>query len=272
MKERKFKIMLDAGHHGSHYNQSTVIPEYYESNFTWDFHLMLKEELEKYGFVVGTTRKSKEKDLEVTRRGRRGKGYDLFISIHSNASGNPNKDRVAIYHQVQTGDEHEMTSLAFAKHMAPIVNHAMECTGSPCVGCRPGDTDLDRDGMPDDYYGVLRGASLVGCPAVIIEHSYHTNERATRWLMDKDNLEALANIEAEAIAEFFGVKEQFKIGDVNGDGKVDTKDYVIAKRIFLGTYNPTPEELARCDINGDGKFTATDYVMLKRMVLGTYKK
>lgn len=42
------KICLDAGHYGK-YNQSPVNKAYWESEFTWKFHLLLKAELERYG-------------------------------------------------------------------------------------------------------------------------------------------------------------------------------------------------------------------------------
>ena len=33
-------------------------------------------------------------------------------------------------------------------------------------------------------------------------------------------------------------ESQKKQADVNGDGKVDTTDYLLAKRAYLGTYEP----------------------------------
>ena len=74
------KIMLDAGHYGK-YN-SGAIDGYYESEAMWTLHLLLKEELEKYGFIVDTTRGTQAKDLGVYARGQKAKGYDLFLSLH----------------------------------------------------------------------------------------------------------------------------------------------------------------------------------------------
>ena len=56
-------------------------------------------------------------------------------------------------------------------------------------------------------------------------------------------------------------------GDVNGDGQIDARDYMLCKRIVLKTYQPTPEEYWAADINDDGKVTALDYIRLKRIVL-----
>lgn len=59
-------------------------------------------------------------------------------------------------------------------------------------------------------------------------------------------------------------------GDVNGDGVIDSKDYLLVRRIVLGTYKPTPEELWAADLDGKGKVTAANYLKIKRHILGTY--
>lgn len=58
-------------------------------------------------------------------------------------------------------------------------------------------------------------------------------------------------------------------GDVDGDGEVNAKDYIIIKRFVLGTFEPTSEQFSAADIDLDGSVNAKDYVMLKRIVLGT---
>lgn len=58
------KIMLDAGHYGK-YNRSPANGAYYESDFAWKFHKLLKAALEKRGISVGTTRDAQANDLEV---------------------------------------------------------------------------------------------------------------------------------------------------------------------------------------------------------------
>ena len=81
------RILLDPGHYGSYYNQSPAVPEYYESNFTWKFHLLLKAELERKGAFVGTTRANKDDNPGLVARGMMAKGYDVLVSLHSNAVG-----------------------------------------------------------------------------------------------------------------------------------------------------------------------------------------
>ena len=217
------KICLDAGHYGK-YNRSPAVPEYYESDMTWKLHLLLKTELEKYGFEVKTTRADKNKDLYVTDRGLASKGCDMFLSLHSNAVGNgvnENVDHVALYHLTKddnlTIDE---KSQDLALKLAPVIADVMEVKNGARVMTRVSPTDKNGDGvMNDNYYGVLNGARIAGTPGMIIEHSFHTQTRATKWLMQDANLAKLAKAEADVIAEHYGMKKQddtasYKVGDI----------------------------------------------------------
>lgn len=59
-------------------------------------------------------------------------------------------------------------------------------------------------------------------------------------------------------------------GDISGDGKVDTKDYLFAKRAFLGTYSLSAVQLKAACLEGTPLPTSKDYLMIKRHYLGTY--
>jgi len=77
----------------------------------------------------------------------------------------------------------------------------------PCVKIRGGRT-ATRQRTNGEYYGVLRGANAVGTPGIILEHSFHTNSRTTKWLSSDSNLQKLAKVEAECIAAYYGVKKK----------------------------------------------------------------
>lgn len=253
------KILLDAGHYGK-FNQSPVVPEYWESDFTWKFHLLLKSELEEYGFTVDTTRDDKDVNLAVYDRGLLAKGYDLFLSLHSDAF-DETVDHVSVFGAYDNLNDADV----LGKILARVV--------SECMGVSNGHYKTRKSSNGDwEYYAVLRGARAAGCSLYyIIEHGFHTNPDVARWLMDEDNLKMLSEIEATAIAGYYGIEKPFMPGDVNGDGTVDAFDYLLAKRICFGTYVPTEEELKRCDIDGDGKVSAMDYLLIKRKAFGTYK-
>ncbi len=53
-------------------------------------------------------------------------------------------------------------------------------------------------------------------------------------------------------------------GDLNIDGKVNSNDISILKRVILGTYT---ESYLNADMNKDGKINSADYSLLKRKIL-----
>ena len=194
--------MLDAGHYGD-YNRSPAVPEYYESRMSWALHLKLRAELERLGFEVGVTRPDRMTDLEVYARGAKARGYDMFLSLHSNAVGSGVRDdidRPVVIRLAKDGGE----GASLAQRIADSVAALMGTRQAGQVTTR-----LQTNGA--EYYGVLRGAAAVGCPhAYIIEHSFHTATAPAKWLLDGANLDALARREAELIAEFFGVQASRK--------------------------------------------------------------
>ena len=200
-------ICLDAGHYGK-YNRSPAVPAYYESEAMWKLHLYLKAELEARGIQVKQTRSDQTGDLGLTDRGRAAMGCDLFLSLHSNAVGsgvNENVDYVAVYHLTDdAGTDADDRSKALALLLAPAIATAMETKQGSKVLSRRASTDKNKDGvLNDNYYGVLNGARQVGTPGLILEHSFHTNTRSTKWLLDDNNLRKLAQAEAAVIANYF---------------------------------------------------------------------
>ncbi len=186
------KICLDAGHYGSYYNHSPVNKNYYESNFTWAMHLYLKDALETYGFEVITTRQEKEIDLDLMDRGTMSAGCDLFLSIHSNYDNNYSLDYPLACCQISGVTDELGLQLATAIHEVMGTNQAAQIW-------KRHDTD-ERNG---DWYTVLYGAASVGTPGILLEHSFHSNLRATNWLLNDANLILLAQAEAKVISDYF---------------------------------------------------------------------
>ena len=62
--------------------------------------------------------------------------------------------------------------------------------------------------------------------------------------------------------------EKSAVGDVNGNGEIDSMDYVLLKRAYFGTYGLN--DISVGDINGNGKIDSMDYVYLRRAYFGTY--
>ena len=188
-------VCLDAGHYGK-YNRSPVIPAYYESEMNWKLHLLLKAELEKYGIEVHCTRRNIDGDMGLVERGKTSAGSDLFLSLHSNAVGsgaNESVDYPVVYVQL------DGTGNLLGNRIATMVAEVM--------GTKQKGRIATRKGNNGEYYGVLRGAAAVGTMGMIIEHSFHTNTAATKWLMQDSNLQLLAKREAKLVAEYYGIGE-----------------------------------------------------------------
>lgn len=193
----KIKICLDAGHVGSKYNQSPVVKTYYESAMVWKLHLKLKAELETRGFEVITTRADIDTDLGVYERGAASKGCNVFISLHSNACSTESVDYPVVYRAYDNLNDVDVLALQIAKKIGELIGTN-----------QAGRTATRKNSAGGEYYGVLRGARAVGTPFyMLIEHSFHTNTAATKWLSVDANLDKLAVAEAELLADYFGVND-----------------------------------------------------------------
>ena len=203
------RIMIDPGHAGAYFNASPVVKGYYESAQMWKLSHKLKTALEAWGFEVGMTRTSMDADPELTARGRTARGYDLFISMHSNAAASETPDApwiITLSPDNKTGIDE--ISRKVGEAIGGVVSRLMGVS-APYYYTKGVDFDRDGNGyLDDEYYGVLFGSKSVGVPGIIIEHSFHTNKKATEWLMSDENLSRLAEAEAEALAHYFNMEDK----------------------------------------------------------------
>lgn len=188
------KIMLDAGHY-TNYNASTIYPNYKEGNMTWELQKYLKKELEEYGFVVGVTRTNSDINMEEYSRGVQAKGYDVFLSLHSNTCGDKNVDKVVV---IKGHDQSDGISVNLAKELTKTmrVSQAYQIT-----------TKTKPNG--DEFYAVLRGAKAVGIDnRYIIEYGFHTNPYTAKWLYKTENIKKLAVTTAKVLADYYGYEKE----------------------------------------------------------------
>ncbi len=188
-------VCLDAGHYGA-YNQSPVVPEFREGEVNWRMQTYLKAALERRGIRVVTTRTDPNADLELTKRGAMAKDCDLFISLHVNAADSP-EVRYVLGIQMLNDNYSRSAVENLLLAVAPLMGAPMQ------KWSKESSMDRDGDGAKDEYYGVLRGAKSVGVPGVILEHGFYTNRDQALWLLEDENLERLAEAEAEAIVKWF---------------------------------------------------------------------
>lgn len=57
------------------------------------------------------------------------------------------------------------------------------------------------------------------------------------------------------------------IGDIDGNGKVGTSDYILVRKHLLKTITLKGNQLSKADANGDNKVNALDYILIRKIIL-----
>lgn len=227
------KTCLDAGH-GKGYNPSPCGYGYTEGTRMFEFQRYLEAALEQYeGVEVVCTRGKVTDDLSLFSRAQAGAGCDLLLSLHSNAAGSgvaEGTDYVAVFASVHA----TAAQLELAKELSEAVAECMGTEQTPQVHQWWNSTKTA------DYMGVIRHAHTLGVPAMLIEHSFHTDPSVTKWLMDDVNLKALAETEAAVIARHYNLKKEdgemrYKyLKDIPKNYREETIDRLVAQGIIAG--------------------------------------
>ena len=182
------KIILDAGHgQGSAHNRGSVVGNEGDNNYA--FSLVLKKELEKYGIQVGLTRPNPAQDPSLNARGAMAAGYDMFISLHSNAA-TASVRGTEIYNSVQRPAPSALVNSLVAD-IAKFFGHTNRGVKT-------------RKWNNGDYYGVLR--SNLAKVGFLIEYGFHTNRQDAEVYVNKR--QKLAEITASRIASHYGLKKK----------------------------------------------------------------
>ena len=185
------KIVLDPGHVKG-YNKGSVAG-YYDGTVMFEYAYMLGAKLALRGVQVSYTRGKVSENPSLTDRGKKAKGYDMFVSLHSNGSSSPAATGVSTFYSIKR-DGDKPYAADWCKRLAAL------------MGVRARGASTRKGGGDWDYYTVIQYAVKVGCPhAFIIEHGFHTNPAECAWLMKKENLEAMAALECDIICEILGV-------------------------------------------------------------------
>ncbi len=118
------------------------------------------------------------------------------------------------------------------------------------------------DVSPDDIVGVE-------IPAYhqyrIITASFYTYDQAKLLFKDQPEINS-----SHLFRIFTPDYNDFKLGDVNQNGVVEARDYLLLKRAYFGTFTLSEQGALNGDINQNGKIDARDYLLLKRIHFGTY--
>ncbi len=204
-----YKVMIDPGHAPGNTNKGPT--GYYEYQGVWKISTYLKEILQTKGVRADFTR-TWEQDPELYARGQKAKGYDLFISEHTNA--NDGKTRgVEVFHDVNKPQDK-----VWADKLAGNVASVM---GNPNRGAKT--KVYTEGGKTYNYYGVIRGAASTDCKHILlIESGFHDNAIDEAFLKVDENLRKIAHAQAEIICKMLGVGEMNDVLKLENDWQWDT--------------------------------------------------
>lgn len=176
--------MIDPGHAPGNVNQGPT--GYFEFSGMWILSNFLVKELSELGIRAELTR-TENVDLTLTRRGQMARGFDLFISQHSNAHNGRVRGSEVFYsiHQPQN----QIHAILLATETARLMNN----------NNRGAKTKRSLRGNWD-HFTVIRQAVITQCPIVLlVESGFHDNIQDEAWLKQSSNLKRLAEMQAKNI-------------------------------------------------------------------------
>lgn len=199
-------IVLDPGHGG---DEEGGLYEYFiEKDLNLIVANAMKAELEKYeGVTVYLTRTGDQK-LSLAERSAFAKSVnaDFMFCLHFNLSGEHTLFGAECWVSA-FGEEHSK-----GYSFADIEIRMLEEMGLYSRGIK---TRLNKDGL--DYYGIIRTASELEVPCVLIEHCHMDHENDRSYCEGREQWEAFGRLDATAAAKYFHLKS-----DILG---VDYRDY-----------------------------------------------
>lgn len=208
------RIFLDQGH-GWNYNKG-VVEGYYEGNAMYWYGLILRNELREYGFVVDTIRNDLDAERAycismgftntngemVSLRGPKAAGYDLLVSLHTNAHSDPKVSGTEVFDSAQS-PTYELAaniSRVTAEHFGHNNRGVKYRFNDPAGTVKYGSIADTERGV--DWYGVLRTSAAPR--AMMLEQGFHSNWSDCSKLMDKEFKHEMARKTAQEIAAYYG--------------------------------------------------------------------
>lgn len=213
-------IVLDPGHDSTHGGTS-------RNNLREDI-LNLKiaryclQKLEEYDVTVYMTREDESCPYPGTSSGddntnrvhtAASLGADVYISMHLNSSPSSSASGVSVYYPNQNYNPGAGT---LGEKLAQVIQDMLTNLGLRDLGIKIRNSE-DHTTYPDgslaDYYNVIRTSKECGFPGIIIEHAFMSNTTdVNRYLSSEEGLKRLGEADADAIIQFFGLRERSSRG------------------------------------------------------------
>lgn len=138
---------------------------------------------------------------------------------------------------------------------------------APSIPATVSALDVTWTGKPSTLAPVCSSPSgfVAGLMQASATASWSFNEAGFQWTSDaaSTSKSEFAELGQERNGSFLG-----SAGDVNGNGRIDIGDAVLALRIVEGTLTPTDPQLKAADILASGKVTVDDVRAILRCAIG----
>ena len=189
-------VCLDPGHGVESPGKCSPDKSYYEHEFALDMGRRIQAHLERCGVRVVLTRtdehcptgKADTNDLLKRVAISDAAGADLFVSIHSNASGNEWSNASGLMIYTSAGPETASRNVAAKAVLARMTAAGVELRGSPLVH------DME-----------LVVTRKTAAPAMLIEYGFHTSRTEVGLLKKSSYRAKLAEATAKGACDFLGV-------------------------------------------------------------------
>jgi len=241
LEDKTYRVYLSPANHHKKY----AIDGYTEKEQMDKLASILVNELEKYEGIETILTSVYDVDRSYTGRPEDAlrQNCDIYVALHSNGGGG--RGACVFYHP----------DYPLSKTLALAIVKALNAV-CPIISNRAVQPAIYPWSYTEWNFGELREPASYGMAPVLIEHEFHDTVDGARWLIE--SLDTIAKADASAIAEALGLNIKSSLGDVNGDGKVNSLDAAAVLRYDAGLQQFTDEEKAAADINGDGTVNSLD--------------
>ena len=238
------KVFIGVGHGGS--DPGATGNGFQEKDLNLSIALACRDTLASSGVDVEISREADiTSSLEERIRQCNRFDPDLALDIHNNAGGG---DGAEVYHHYAGGT---------GKTLAENILSEIVAIGQNSRG-----TKVKLNSAGRDYFGFIRQTSA---PAVIVECAFVDNATDIQMVGTADKQKRMGQAIARGVLKTLGIPYQ---GDVNGDGKVDASDALLALQDSVELTQLNEEQRQKADMNGDGKVDASDALAMLQKSVG----
>ncbi len=244
-------IVIDPGHGGD--EEGGLYESFIEKNMNLIVANAMKEELEKYEDVTVYLTRTGDQKLSLAERSAFAKSVnaDFMFCLHFNLS----KEHTLFGAECWIsafGEEYSK-----GRSFAQVEMEMLEASGLYSRGIK---TRLNKDGL--DYYGIIRTASELDVPCVLIEHCHMDHENDRSFCESRKQWESFGRLDATAVAKYFNLKSDILGVDYSGYSNLE-----VPVPAYVVRPDSTPPDVCMIDLvsqdMADGEVTiqlsAADY-------------